>query len=202
MDAVYPRWRGEHERHLWPHFFHLGLSPLAQGTLTSKSSPDCKMRFIPASAGNTTIIASYVINRAVYPRWRGEHLAIPLVDGAALGLSPLARGTPFSSCQVKPGARFIPAGAGNTESSRSVNPLVAVYPRWRGEHRILHKKRNTYPGLSPLARGTLHFIFTAEKRKRFIPAGAGNTLSAVCRRTACAVYPRWRGEHITTRLRN
>ncbi|OKW94893.1 hypothetical protein AWP80_22995 [Escherichia coli] len=30
--------------------------------------------------------------------------------------------------------RFIPAGAGNTLSQDSYDPLPAVYPRWRGEH--------------------------------------------------------------------
>ena len=31
-------------------------------------------------------------------------------------------------------ARFIPAGAGNTISGDANRELLAVYPRWRGEH--------------------------------------------------------------------
>ncbi len=51
-------------------------------------------------------------------------------------------------------------------------------------------------GLSPLARGTHAAAVPAGRLLRFIPAGAGNTFSASSTRTASAVYPRWRGEHI------
>ncbi|ARO93188.1 hypothetical protein FORC38_0915 [Salmonella enterica] len=50
-------------------------------------------------------------------------------------------------------------------------------------------------GLSPLARGTLIYQYIVVFSKRFIPAGAGNTLSITGSKGACAVYPRWRGEH-------
>ncbi|EGE63170.1 hypothetical protein EC12741_0731 [Escherichia coli 1.2741] len=49
-------------------------------------------------------------------------------------------------------------------------------------------------GLSPLARGTRRLALPDAEKKRFIPAGAGN--SEVKPETASArpVYPRWRGE--------
>ena len=70
----------------------------------------------------------------------------------------------------------------------------AVYPRWRGElpRRLAQQSRPR--GLSPLARGThffQEFIFLIE---RFIPAGAGNSLTRRARVFLCPVYPRWRGE--------
>ena len=52
-------------------------------------------------------------------------------------------------------------------------------------------------GLSPLARGTREPKIFALWDCRFIPAGAGNTDFDVEKIRTSAVYPRWRGEHIT-----
>jgi len=53
-------------------------------------------------------------NVAVYPRWRGEHAKSIFSGAKFIGLSPLARGTPFMHLDIRGAARFIPAGAGNT----------------------------------------------------------------------------------------
>ncbi|ESG53350.1 hypothetical protein SEEM162_19009, partial [Salmonella enterica subsp. enterica serovar Senftenberg str. 316235162] len=74
-----------------------------------------------------------------------------------------------------PDSRFIPAGAGNTMLSGIVRSLAAVYPRWRGEHRVSNLTATAINGLSPLARGTRDFHSRVELPDRFIPAGAGNT---------------------------
>ncbi|ALP96692.1 hypothetical protein FORC20_0915 [Salmonella enterica subsp. enterica serovar Typhimurium] len=50
----------------------------------------------------------------VYPRWRGEHCCRGRVSFDKSGLSPLARGTRVQVFGVYLLARFIPAGAGNT----------------------------------------------------------------------------------------
>ncbi len=71
---------------------------------------------------------------------------------------------------------------------------MVVYPRWRGEL-IYSKPSECIPGgLSPLARGTRDRRCYAELLKRFIPAGAGNSIFATPARTSTPVYPRWRGE--------
>ncbi|EFK74809.1 hypothetical protein HMPREF9535_01190 [Escherichia coli MS 78-1] len=54
---------------------------------------------------------------------------------------------------------------------------MPVYPRWRGEHLKPVGSLFFFGGLSPLARGTLHANAEAGRVNRFIPAGAGNTLS-------------------------
>ena len=51
--AVYPRWRGEHAPRSTLTTKHLGLSPLARGTLKQWASANGIRRFIPAGAGNT-----------------------------------------------------------------------------------------------------------------------------------------------------
>jgi hypothetical protein len=53
----------------------------------------------------------------------------------------------------------------------------AVYPRWRGEHRSRADLISEISGLSPLARGTHSLALEIALGIRFIPAGAGNTLS-------------------------
>ena len=92
-------------------------------------------------------------------------------------------------------ARFIPAGAGNTDVLLKSSRPAPVYPRWRGEHMPREPGATGEIGLSPLARGTLSPKGAQGPFQRFIPAGAGNT----CRKTnydySISVYPRWRGEH-------
>ncbi len=52
-----------------------------------------------------------------------------------------------------------------------------------------------YTGLSPLARGTREEYRLEGTGRRFIPAGAGNTMPITIANRANPVYPRWRGEH-------
>ena len=94
-------------------------------------------------------------------------------------------------------SRFIPAGAGNTPSGKSSSVIIPVYPRWRGEHSPTAPTSLKAIGLSPLARGTRHCRQPHRRRRRFIPAGAGNTTAETRSNPRFAVYPRWRGEHDT-----
>ncbi len=91
---------------------------------------------------------------AVYPRWRGEHIAAAVGVEPWTGLSPLARGTLPGLSPRKRRCRFIPAGAGNTANVNTADPSPAVYPRWRGEHLTSSMVGGMKAGLSPLARGT------------------------------------------------
>ncbi len=75
-----------------------------------------------------------LMDKSVYPRWRGEHIKGASTYGNPVGLSPLARGTQIVIGRVKHSCRFIPAGAGNTERHAATVVRGAVYPRWRGEH--------------------------------------------------------------------
>ena len=79
-------------------------------------------------------------------------------------------------------------------------PLIdAVYPRWRGEHYNSATGTASSGGLSPLARGTRRVPAQELTLSRFIPAGAGNTLSSLVALSNNTVYPRWRGEHDKTK---
>ncbi len=72
--SVYPRWRGEHWLCNSSTHDHVGLSPLARGTLHEPKFQGWDSRFIPAGAGNTYILKRLLNHKTVYPRWRGEHL--------------------------------------------------------------------------------------------------------------------------------
>ncbi len=115
----------------------------------------------------------------VHPRWRGEHL----VDESVIGA----------------GERFIPAGAGNTQSLEHAQRRHAVHPRWRGEHGSGWAAGNAVRGSSPLARGTRPIAADVGCDRRFIPAGAGNTPDGRASSHSSAVHPRWRGEHTSIR---
>ncbi len=197
-STVYPRWRGEHSASLMPIIGLGGLSPLARGTHHYFGKSVIKNRFIPAGAGNTgkTNIGVRVV--PVYPRWRGEHKIHIDKHRVCIGLSPLARGTLYYNRWTRYGARFIPAGAGNTNMGSAVNEIKTVYPRWRGEHEAISKTPAIAAGLSPLARGTPGVERQMTEKERFIPAGAGNTSRADEKAVNNAVYPRWRGEHTGT----
>ena len=92
---------------------------------------------------------------------------------------------------------FIPAGAGNTPAYADITSSSSVYPRWRGEHIYRSCSVRNGIGLSPLARGTPELGSARHADIRFIPAGAGNTMTISPCRGFSAVYPRWRGEHIS-----
>ncbi|EGJ06281.1 hypothetical protein SSJG_02329 [Escherichia coli D9] len=174
---VYPRWRGEHIIRKSIYILSVGLSPLARGTHIEIKNPIRQVRFIPAGAGNTENTRRMAGSLTVYPRWRGEHTPNRAAQYAGGGLSPLARGTQRRSSTPFCSARFIPAGAGNTPGSMSPSSNASVYPRWRGEHFSVRKSASGVAGLSPLARGTQNPPGLHVKITRFIPAGAGNTLS-------------------------
>ncbi len=136
-------------------------------------------RFIPAGAGNTCAKVVSATRVTVYPRWRGEHSSGNPGKWPCYGLSPLARVTLCAQNARMTTGRFIPAGAGNTDVLLKSSRPAPVYPRWRGEHHSRQLGVGPALGLSPLARGTQVPHETRIIRSRFIPAGAGNTLTTL-----------------------
>ena len=85
--------------------------------------------------------------------------------------------------------------ARGTQISRSSQFVESVHPRGRGEHISIAIKIRYANGSSPRARGTHSSQSIRDRRKRFIPAGAGNTTPIMVGASIFTVHPRGRGEH-------
>ena len=69
-----------------------------------------------------------------------------------------------------------------------------------GELQVISIIASSAPGLSPLTRGTPDYLLFQSSHRRFIPAGAGNTIVFAPVSLSRSVYPRWRGEHMSSAL--
>ena len=154
------------------------------------------VRFIPVGTGNTLLTSSNIVLLSVHPRWHGEHIRRNQQSLCICGSSPLARGTHLLAGKTRGDRRFIPVGTGNTRTTTARLLLIAVHPRWHGEHFKADFVLFTNSGSSPLARGTLVINTDLSNSMRFIPVGTGNTQCLCCRQCWGSVHPRWHGEHI------
>ena len=173
--AVHPRGRGEHESSSSSSLILSGSSPRARGTQSTQRALLRRPRFIPAGAGNTLFEWFPLVVPTVHPRGRGEHISSFAAHKKLIGSSPRARGTHELARWESLPHRFIPAGAGNTSCRQTLRRLLPVHPRGRGEHNYSGCQRVAATGSSPRARGTRTSTLQNTTKKRFIPAGAGNT---------------------------
>ena len=103
----------------------LGSSPRMRGIPLHSGCPACGSRFIPAHAGNTSLILFNVVFISVHPRACGEYSIGFLLTTPQSGSSPRMRGIPTHQKTIIPFPRFIPAHAGNTN-------LLADLPSFDG----------------------------------------------------------------------
>ena len=179
----------------------IGSSPRARGTRSRRRFRCARRWFIPASAGNTWRGRIARGARPVHPRERGEHVDRYMETDGRAGSSPRARGTLDELVGGVGHRRFIPASAGNTLTPSRQAAIRSVHPRERGEHRQSRQPGACPIGSSPRARGTRGVPPQQLPRDRFIPASAGNTAAPRPARSATAVHPRERGEHLRNTAR-
>ena len=105
------------------------------------------------------------------------------------------RGTPASrSLSPRPNG-IIPAYAGNTSAPRGAVERIGDHPRVCGEHVPSAAMGMIGSGSSPRMRGTLWPLFAADRKRRIIPAYAGNTRSQRVELAWRRDHPRVCGEH-------
>ena len=191
---VHPRACGEQFGSSWMYFFTDGSSPRLRGTANSNPFTHLLIRFIPAPAGNSSMLRWPPWRRAVHPRACGEQCGVAVGVTGKTGSSPRLRGTVLSIKDHLPCNRFIPAPAGNSAASgiRACRP--PVHPRACGEQRCFRDSRMSAAGSSPRLRGTVKSELEYNPRLRFIPAPAGNRHTWQFVSRPISVHPRACGE--------
>ena len=219
-----------------------GLSPRVRGNRRHRHPPRPATRSIPACAGEPMQVPIFSLLPRVYPRVCGGTAIRPPVAMALRGLSPRVRGNRYhADCSRRPG-RSIPACAGEPVFPRQsgqrnrVYPRVCggtmsvrlawsaslVYPRVCGGTAVRNRPRRRRQGLSPRVRGNRHPSGQPHRRRRSIPAcagepgrifaddGHGKVYPRVCGgtrpspqrcKTAPGLSPRVRGNHFAQSLK-
>ena len=135
-----------------------------------------RVRFIPACAGNTSLVMVQDKGITVHPRVCGEHSSTLLSATSNSGSSPRVRGTQPLTFGEEIFYRFIPACAGTTVGLKIGAVQRTVHPRVCGEHTLSIALIRSNIGSSPRVRGTL---FPLRKRSFLL-----------------LVHPRVCGEHV------
>ena len=195
-STVHPRACGEHRVSATSALTAAGSSPRLRGTSHGRTDGAADNRFIPAPAGNITIIVLAATITPVHPRACGEHQYYHWNQTGVDGSSPRLRGTYRRPVYSERRARFIPAPAGNIENGGLTGPELPVHPRACGEHTRQDESTVEITGSSPRLRGTCHAIGIDLAFRRFIPAPAGNMQRPNRTCPSPTVHPRACGEHL------
>ena len=170
-----------------------GLSPPTRGIHCSPSLRPCRLRSIPAYAGDPAYTGGSLGRCQVYPRLRGGSRGGRAGRCQCGGLSPPTRGIPRPERRIRSHPRSIPAYAGDPLRDARAGCDRAVYPRLRGGSIIYGHSGRPLSGLSPPTRGIPIRSPTSMSMWRSIPAYAGDPRHRAISHSGRAVYPRLRG---------
>ena len=195
-QAVHPRGCGEQSIRLILSDSLTGSSPRVRGTDEEGASRHRGQRFIPAGAGNRRPSLRPKCGQSVHPRGCGEQPRSKPMGAPYTGSSPRVRGTGPVRGGGQPDDRFIPAGAGNSAIKSMGQEEKSVHPRGCGEQNRRRLCGDGDRGSSPRVRGTEHPRNVGRARRRFFPAGAGNSPKHAFREAKRTVHPRGCGEQL------
>ena len=192
----HPRIRGEHAPSARRSSSRLGSSPHTRGAHQERFRRHQRRRIIPAYAGSTFHLFSFVCLGADHPRIRGEHPLAEIDPRQICGSSPHTRGAHLRRRRRHRRSRIIPAYAGSTARPPQSRRRRRDHPRIRGEHyqRVIDGLGPA--GSSPHTRGARRRRPAWRRRSGIIPAYAGSTGGALRRPGATRDHPRIRGEHL------
>ena len=170
---VYPRERGGAGARAGKRRRSTGLSPRTRGSRQRKLLHDPPVGSIPANAGEPPRPATCRPPSGVYPRERGGAGMWSAAAGAAAG--------------------SIPANAGEPQGHPDRPRRPRVYPRERGGAGQRALLAQLFEGLSPRTRGSHPRNCFQRRRRRSIPANAGEPVQLGAAGHRPQVYPRERG---------
>ena len=145
---------------------------------------------IPACAGEPPERGAGSRMVAVYPRVCGGTAAAMTLPLGVEGLSPRVRGNHHSRTAPPDAGGSIPACAGEPMGGGIMAGQGRVYPRVCGGTRWTHRTRGGGRGLSPRVRGNRGETAPAARRRRSIPACAGEPPNLSPGYAHREVYPR------------
>ena len=174
-----------------------GLSPRGRGKRGAPTRAQVKIGSIPAWAGETAHAHARICAAPVYPRVGGGNCVCVALPLAIAGLSPRGRGKRAAYLHRQARERSIPAWAGETRPKASRREARAVYPRVGGGNTRTSAYTSSPKGLSPRGRGKPLFSPRKRRRRRSIPAWAGETQRRARRSANRGVYPRVGGGNVS-----
>ena len=201
-STVYPRVCGGTGDSIKPEGFYDGLSPRVRGNRVGVDEPWCADGSIPACAGEPCSNRAHAGRSRVYPRVCGGTVLVFRPDVRKSGLSPRVRGNRPASLSPICLIGSIPACAGEPRTSTLAVWPLRVYPRVCGGTAGHQLVDGAQTGLSPRVRGNRYHANGIPRRRRSIPACAGEPAFSRMPSTNGRVYPRvCGGTHAARRRR-
>ena len=139
-----------------------------------------------------TCVSTWMVD---HPRIRGEHGHRRGLAGRLVGSSPHTRGARTHWDYDAEAIGIIPAYAGSTAATASLDDPRRDHPRIRGEHLDHRHPPGAGAGSSPHTRGAQRYAQSTYSLDRIIPAYAGSTPRPGAGQSPAADHPRIRGEH-------
>ena len=113
-----------------------GSSPLTRGKRARGGRISRRVRLIPAHAGKTLMMRSFIRHLPAHPRSRGENCACLKKCGIIAGSSPLTRGKLAARRRTPHPWGLIPAHAGKTDRvAHGLQACAGSSPLTRGKRR-------------------------------------------------------------------
>ena len=167
-----------------------GSSPRMRGKLDVRTVEQFMERIIPAHAGQTRRPHRRTVHGTDHPRACGANHPIDSLNGIYAGSSPRMRGKRLCGSLTPGLVRIIPAHAGQTIPRCAPSTPGPDHPRACGANQRYDNGGSFEHGSSPRMRGKRCWQSIGWRRRRIIPAHAGQTFLSSAPHRATPDHPR------------